>query len=299
MKIKLIENAANTEPNDDFLGLTPEHLHVILYSPLDEMQHIVCFNSSFDPSLLEEVDVVKKVTLLIKLIGDAREAKATQNGYLPKKIVNALYDFQGLDKFTVLTEEYAPSILALRHAVTDCGWLKKRSGRFSLTKKGEHIFRNGFLPSHYVVLLKYWMRNYNWAFTDGYSACSIVQQSAVFSLYLLLKRAQESILAENFTELFIRAFPYALEEVAAEPDRFERTVEERLGTIIHLRFLKRFAAYFGLIDYFVDEKLPYLERDIKAQVKTTQLFAATLRWFPSEKQKCATVIQGISKDLLH
>jgi len=299
MKIKLIDSAVNSQPVDDFLGLTPDQLHVILYSPLDEMQHIVDFNSSFDSSLLEQVPIVKKVMLLIKLIGEVGEAKATRNGYLPKKIVNALYDFHGLDKFTVPTEEYAPSILALRHAVTDCGWLKKKSGRFSLTKKGEQVFQNGFTPTHYVILLKYWMINYNWAFTDWYSACAIVQQSAVFSLYVLLKRANEPIPSESLTKLFVRAFPYALEELSAEPDRIERSVEERLGMIFSLRFLERFALYFGLIDYLVDENLPYFERDKKAQVKTTALFAEVLHWFPPNKQKIATLVRSIGNDLVH
>lgn len=299
MKTRIIESPANTKPIDDFLGLTPAHLRVLVYSPLDQMQHIVQFNSSFDSSLLAEVDVVKRVTLLIKLIGEAGEAKATQNGNLPRKIVNALFDFGELDQFTVPTEEYSPSVMAIRHAVTNCGWLKKRAGRFSLTKSGEKIFQNGFSPLHYMALLKYWIRDYNWGFADGASACSIVQQSAVFSLYLLMKQAQEPLSAENFTRLFIRAFPFALEELSAETNLYQRPAEEKLGFILRMRFLERFVAYFGLIDYLVDEKLPYSARDKEAHVKTTRLFKEVFHWFPHDRQKFMALGHPGKDDLIH
>lgn len=299
MKIEFFESEANAQPLDDFLGLTPEQMHILLYSPLEEMQHIFGLKDTFDQNLLEKVPIVKKVVLLIKFISEAGDAKATQNGYLPKKIVNALYDFHSLDKFTVPTEEYAPNILALRHAVTDCGWLKKKSGRFSLTKKGKQIFEKGFTPPNYIALLKYWLRKYNWAFTDGYPECSIVQQAAPFSLYLLSQKATELISSEHFAQLFIRAFPFALEELPAEPHPIEQPGEERLASIFRLRFLERFAAYFGLVDCLIDEKLPYLERDKSAQIKTTRLFAEALCWFSPDKRKIKTEISSSGNHSLH
>lgn len=299
MKFEFLESEGNGEPLDDFLGLSPEQMHTILYSPLDEMQHIISFKDTFNQSLLDEVPVVKKVMLLIKLIGEAGEAKATQNGYLPKKMVNALYDFHSLEKFTVPTEEYAPNILALRHAVTDCGWMKKKAGKFSLTMKGKQIFERGFAPSNYVVLLKYWIRNYNWAFTDGHPACPIVQQAAIFSLYLLYKKARESILSEVVTQRFIRAFPYALEELEKEPHPYEKCVEERLGSIFCLRFLERFAAYFGLIDYQIDKQLPYLERGKNAQVMIMKLFDQVLCWFSLDTRKTVPMVNSAGNNTLH
>jgi hypothetical protein len=305
MTFKIISDEVNRQPIDDFLGLTADHVHDILYSPLDEIQHIVNINTSFDPNLLKKVGVVAKVNLLIKLIGDAGGAKATQKGYLPKKIVNALNEFHGLGNFTVGSEEDAPDVLTLRQAVTKCGWIKKSSGRFLLTKKGEEIYRDGFSQSHYVVLLRFWMFSYNWGDTDGHPACPIIQESAVFSLYMLMKRAQEPLSSGDFTGLFIRAFPYALQLLSAEPSRIEISLhraispEERLGSVLRLRFLQRFAAYFGLIDYLVDEKLPYFERYQKAQFKTSRLFNEVFSWFAPDQQRSAAAVPGIGNDLSH
>lgn len=294
MKLKQLPNKINSEALDDFLGISPNQMHVLLYGQLDEIQHIMCINSTFDQTLLENVPIVKKVLLLIRSIGELGEAKATQNGNLPKKIVNALYDFHST-KFSVPSEDYAPNILALRHAVTDCGWLKKRNRRFSLTKEGKQIFEKGFTALNYVTLLKYWLKNYNWSFTDGYPECAIVQQAAIFSLYILRQKAKEFFLTENFVQLFIKAFPMALELLAEDL----KQAEEKLSTILCLRFLDRFASYFGLLDYVVNENLPSFKRDKQSQIRTTKLFAEVFCWFPPEKQNSAKIIKRIENNLLH
>lgn len=305
MKLKQLENKLNrlqsqmnSEGLDDFLGLSPSQMHILLYGNFDELEAVLCFSTSFDQSLLESVPVVKKVTLLIKLIGEVGEAKATQNGYLPKKMVNALYDFHPLDKFTVPTEEYAPNILALRLAVSDCGWLKKKNRKFSLTKKGQQIFENGFTALNYITLLKYWLRNYNWSFTDGHPECALVQQAAIFSLYLLRQKAKALFPTEHVAQLFIKAFPMSLEMIPEEK-HFPKPAEEKLSDIIRLRFLDRFASYFGLVEYVVDENLPYLERDRNSQVKTTKLFSEALCWFSSEKQRSKKIFDETGNDYLH
>ncbi len=298
-KINQLQAQVNSEGLEDFLGLSPSQMHALLYSEFDEIEPILCFKSNFDQSLLNNVPIVKKINLLIRLIGEVGEAKATQNGYLPKKIVNALYDFPlTARQFTVPTEDYAPNILALRYAVTDCGWLKKKNRKFSLTKKGQQIFEKGFTSLDYVTLLKYWFKKYNWSFTDGHPECAFVQQAALFSLYMLHQKAKELFPTAHFAELFIQAFPMAL-VMLPEEKHFPKPAKERLTDIIRLRFLDRFASHFGLVDYVVDENLPYLERDKKSQVKTTNLFSEILCWFSQEKQQSKQILDVAGNDFLH
>lgn len=279
MKIEFFEDPANSLPLDDFLGLSPKQMHDVLYSP----HHIVCLKDTFDQTLLSEAPIVQKTELLLKLIGEAGEAKATKNGYLPKKIVNALYDFHPGYRFTVPTETYSLKVLALRHAITDCGWMKKRAGKFSLTKKGEHVFDRGFSPTDYIVLLKYWMTRYSWGFTDSYPSCPFIQQAVIFSLYLLHKMADKSVVAADVTQTFVRAFPYASQEFAKDPYFHNAPAKETFAEIFRLRFLNRFAAYFGLIDYLVKEKHRYLEKDKNVQIKTTKLFSEVFCWLSPDK----------------
>jgi len=82
----------NSSPIEDFLGLSPEQLFLLLYRPFEELDHILSFDSCFDSGLLDTALVVRGARLLIKLIGEAGEVKATQHGFLPKKILNPVHD---------------------------------------------------------------------------------------------------------------------------------------------------------------------------------------------------------------
>lgn len=282
MKFEEIVALYNSRPIDDFLGLSPNQVSTIIYGPLESMQEVVSLNESFNVSLLEDVKVISEIKALISLIGEAGEAKATQNGYLPKKIVNALYKFKSLPGYTVQSEEAAPNVSALRHAATACGWMKKRAGKFSLTKDGRRILDHGFSASHYVSLLSYWLRRFNWSFLDRYSECPSVQQGAVFGLYILHKQANELVPVNHLAKLFMTAFPHATEEIEAETLFFETTREEELRKVFSLRFIKRFAAYFGLISCIPETSSSYVGLPDTTQVKTTPLFSEVLVWFPPD-----------------
>jgi hypothetical protein len=266
----------------DFLGLSPGQMHIILCGSLEDIRPILSFNPEFDKALLADVPVVTHATLLIKLIAEAGEAKATQNGFLPKKIVNVLCEPHPMPVYSVQSEEYEPRVLALRHAVTACGWLKKKNRKFSLTKKGQLIFEKGFTPYDYARLLQYWLRSYRWSFADRYPECPIIQQAAVFSLYILRQEGRELIPSKRIAELFMRAFPTSL-DMLRDKIFVERPPEEELAAILRLRFLERFAAYFGLVNYSVDLGLSFFERDERSQVVLTKLFSEVLCWFGDDK----------------
>lgn len=277
----------NSEKLDDFLGLSPDQMHILFYGSLEDIKPILSFSTDFDTSLLTGVPVVAHASLLIRLLGEAGEAKATQNGFLPKKIVQALSEPHPLPGYSVQSEEYEPRILALRYAATTCGWIKKKNRKFSLTKKGKQIFEEGFTAHDYVVLLQHWLRRYRWSFADRYPECPIIQQAALFSLYILRQEAGELVPSKRIVELFIAAFPDSL--ATLQYDAFlEYSPAEQLSAILKVRFIERFAAYFGLINYSVDTNLSFFERDEKSQIIVTKLFSEVLRWFwtgsPSSQQ---------------
>jgi len=280
--IAQLEAQMNSEKLDDFLGLSPAQMYVLLYGSLKDIEPILSFNRDFDPSLLIGAPVVAQASLLIKLIGEAGEAKATQNGFLPRKIVQALSEPYPVPGYSARSEEYEPGIQALRFAVTACGWMKKKNRKFSLTKKGMQIFERGFTVDHYVVLLQYWLRTYLWSFPDHYPEYRFIQQAAIFSLYILRQEARELMPCRRLADLFLRAFPDSLDMITEELF-FGRTRQDQLASIITLRFVQRFAAYFGLVDYRKDRELPFFEREEKAQVVITKLFSEALCWFSTNK----------------
>jgi hypothetical protein len=296
--LQRLQDKINSEGLVDFLGLSPDQMYQLVYGNIDDLTPIITFNTNFDRALLDNVPVVNQLLLLISLIGEAGEAKATKNGFLPKKIVNAVHKIASDRQYTVQSEEDQPTILVLRYAATDCGWIKKRSGKFSLTKKGEQILKNGFLQKDYVRLLKYWLREYLWSFADGFSECLSIQKAAFFSLYILEQKAQQLLPSKTFAELFITAFPFAVDEI--EPSLYSsKPGRDEVAFILRLRFFRRFAAYFGLVDYVVDKDLPYFSRDEQSHVKTTILFQEVLYWFSEEKQKSGQARAAEGDDLLH
>jgi hypothetical protein len=282
MKIEDLENLINSQPLDDFLGLSPNQMYKIFYFTLEELKDIIWFKSSFDQKLLDEVPVVKKTVKLLQLIGEKGEVKATEKGFLPMKMVNALID-KPFDNFTVQSEEYASEVLALRKVITSCGWIKKKSKKFSLTKKGEVILDKGFMISDYLTLLRYWLTKHNWAFTDLLPDCTVIQESSVFLLYMLNRLASERIPAERIFQSFIRAFPFVLDDLKSKSTNRHQTLDEELRHIFNTRFIVRVAEYFGLVHRYTDDKLSYFERDEKAEIKITKLFTEMLGFISPEK----------------
>ena len=288
----------NAEALDDFLGLSPHQMNLLLYGSLEDIKPIMSFNPEFDQALLADVPVVAKATLLIRLLGEAGEAKETQNGFLPKKIVNALCEPHPLPDYSVQSEEYAPHVLVLRHVVAACGWMKRRNRKFSLTKKGLKIFEQGFTPSDYVMLLEYWLRSYRWSFADHYPECPLIQQAAVFSLYILRQEARKSIPVERVVQHFLRAFPSSLDMLRDEL-LIEESPEEALAAMLRLRFLERFAAYFGLVDYNLVAHFSMAGRENSSPVVITKLFSEVLHWFPSDKLRFSHSANQSDDKILH
>jgi len=89
------------------------------------------------------------------------------------------------------------------------------------------------------------------------------------------------------------------QELPGEPPPLEQDARDRFGSVFRLRFLKRFADYFGLAEYLVDETLPYLERDTKAQVKKTQLFKEAICWFLPATRKIMPIASNDGSSTLH
>ena len=298
MTVKAFINQINNRSIDDFLGLSPGQMDCILYDAVEEKEQILSFNDSFEPGLLENVEAVGKIKLLLNMVGEAGEAKATKNGFLPIKIVNAIGNFNEPEFYHITSEEVADEVRAVRFAATDCGWLKKKNGKFSLTKKGEQIFKNGFTPAHYVTLLKYWIFDYSWSFSDGFPEYPRLQQASLFALYILREKAQEGVPIPELALLFARAFPKICAQNSADPNTSNEPHNREFPCIFNLRFIERFAIAFGLVEATKD-KPSYFGRREALEVKTTALFSAVCSWFPADKQGPFPVIVTDGNDLVH
>jgi hypothetical protein len=273
----------NALPLADFLGLSPTELHELLYSPLDNLSSIIILNSTFNTELLENVPLILKGMVIIKMLSEAGEVKATQNGFLPKKIVNAVYNTAPdpffHHEFEVPSEERFPSILALRYNLVDCGWVKLRNRKFSLTKTGSKLAEKGFSSEDYVKLLVHRLMKHNWAFEAGNPEILFIQTSALFLLFILFQQGNQLFNLQDLTRIYLRAFPSVLEDI---PDEFvyTRTKEEFLELILKYRFIRHLAHNCGLIEFLLDDSLPPYEREEAAKYRTTELFKQVVKFSP-------------------
>jgi hypothetical protein len=152
------------------------------------------------------------------------------------------------------------------------GWIKKQDQKFSLTQKGQDVVGKGFGPEDFYHLLETYIRKFNWASRDLYPSLGIVQESFLFSCYLLHKKANTYIHANELSNYFIQAFPAVLSREEKDP---AMELEQLVRKGFCLRFIERFCEYFGLVTIRREEKLSSYP---DYSVQTSPLFEKMFRW---------------------
>ena len=62
----------------------------------------------------------------------------------------------------------------------------------------------------FFICLDTYLHKFNWASQDFYPSLDIIQQGVLFSCYLLYRKANAYIHADELAECFIQAFPNIL-----------------------------------------------------------------------------------------
>ena len=268
-------NKQNASPLPDLLGLSPEQMHRLLYQPLGQTADIVTLTTIPNTNEIALAPVVKEVRYFLGRLGELQPLKTTAKGNLPRSFSREFHEqFSETPGFVspIKSEEDDWQLMALRHILDMSGWIRKRDGKFSLTKKGTKIVEVGFGREEYYHLLEVYLHRFNWASRDLYPSLEIIQHGALFSLYLLHRKAKEYIDAAELSRFFIAAFPTVLMEVEQLPYR-EPT--DFVGRAFRIRFLERFCEYFGLVT--IQGKDDYSD-DREWQVKVTPLFESAFEW---------------------
>jgi len=265
----------NADPLPEFMGLSPEQMHRVLYRPFEDTSDIVTLNEKISREEIPGVPVVRETVYFLKRLSELEPLKATVKGNLPRAFAQEMHrvfsEVPGFD-YLIMSEQDDWKLSALRYVLDVGGWIKKRNQKFSLTRRGLNVVKNGFSPDHFFHLLDTYLHRFNWASNDFYPRLEIIQQGVLFSCYLLHRKANTYIHADELAECFIQAFPNILH--TAEEDPFSES-----GTILHrafcVRFLERFCHYFGLVTIKTEQKPPFV---INYEVQTTPLFKSMLLW---------------------
>lgn len=267
---------ANAEPKSEFLGLSPQQMHRMMYRPFDETSDIVTLNENLSDEKILEIPIVKEAVYFLRRLGELQPLKATAKGNLPRAFACQIHDRFPEDPefhYPIVSEEGDMKLLALRHILDMCGWIKKRNQKFYLTQKGNILNRKGFSPDDFHHLFQTYTQKFNWASRDLYPELGIIQQAFLFSCYILYKKAKTYVSANELSTHFIQAFPAVLNT----EERYLSSEEsyDLLQYSFYIRFIERFCEYFGLVTIEKKEKrslqLDYL-------IRTTPFFGEMFQW---------------------
>jgi len=243
----------NTTINPNFDGYSPVEMHQILHFPFSENCPIQMRKLSNDA--YEQIPILNIAKHLITQLAKVGELKLTKTGALPTKIVAELYN-QGFYKETFIEsgivklykEADSFSVSITRILLEISGVIKKRTGKLSLTKKGEKLSTDNH--QLFVALYEAYTLKFNWGYFDNYESMNIGRLGCVFSLILLLKYGNEKRIENFYAEKYINAFPLLLDEVT---ERY-RTAKEMANDCYTFRTFEQYMNIFGLIHFEVEGK---------------------------------------------
>jgi len=268
----------NQAPADDFHGLSPEQMHRFLNFPFDTPA-LINFPAPLD--ITPQAPIATLFNLLVNAIGD-EGLKATATGNLPRNFCReAAIAFLGEEgyrekiKFAGINTELDFSRLHVTRLVAEtAGLVRKYKGKFITSRECRKILAESGMPGIYPRLFRAFVGEYNWGYQDRYPDFSIIQQSFLFTLYLLQRYGNEWRPGAFYSDIFLRAFPMVLAEVRPLP---YETPEDEAGRCYSLRSLERFAEFLGLAEIECDpskrftaafrlRKLPLLDHVVRFQL---------------------------------
>jgi hypothetical protein len=228
----------NARPQPELGGLAPEQVHGLLFGdPEWTDEGPVRLDAAVPLAELEGSRTLHDARLLLALLGERGEVKATPKGNLPRAAVSELYErmrrppdfpdhwFEGRK---VINEEDVSPVHRMRILLEVAGLIKRRKGAFSLTRAGERLLDESRAGELFATLFRVHFRRLNLALLDGVGPVPGFQHTIAYSLYRFGRVGAEwHTPAELKTELVL---PAVRREVPQERgfDPLEILLENRL-----------------------------------------------------------------------
>ena len=247
----------NRQPQEDFHGLTPEQMHRLLNFPFEspELFHF--------PEVLPSQPVAPILDLIQSIAEpiDDKGLKATAKGNLPQKLCRDaarkyrknLPPDDPRHAFGVNREDDFAELNVARVIMELSGLLRKTKGRFHLTRKYHRFTEESGFTRLYPAIFQTYCRKFNWAYWDGYQEIPFIQQSFLYTLYLLNRYGDEWNPSDFYEDCLLQAFPMIVDEI--EPSAWS-SAEDHFRRCYTHRALDLFLQFMGLA---VIEKMPGAE----------------------------------------
>lgn len=245
----------NNTPIDDFLGMTPSEVHVLLYDTFGNKSPIQ-FNPGIDDGILDQIPLFRIAEAYLKIVQRDKQIKLTPLGALPKKVMVEIYAHRFLPDEAIehgivkLTREHdCISIQNARLALELAGLAKKVHGKITLTKAGEKLLQTNNRVQIFKKFFQAFTDKFDWGFNDAYPEEPIGQFGWAFTMILLDKFGDQPRTADFYAERYLRAFPNLL---SFSRPSYTLTTEGVFTRCYALRTFSRFLVWFGFA--IVDKK---------------------------------------------
>lgn len=283
----------NSMPQNDFLGITPEQMFGLVYSPL-KGDSILKIKKDIPDEILSNIPFLLLIEHFLKILEREKSIKLTvSQGNLPLKIVAELYapkfileEAMELNLYKQAKEEYLYSIQALHINITLSGLAKKTAGKLTLTKKGENFLKSPQKRQElFELVFKTFCTKYNWGYTDGFSFESIGQAGFSFSLLMMQNFGNDALPTKFYAEKYINAFPMEVNHTRKNYTQsgwyFEgkQTPEELRRSAMSCyshRTFTHMMDWFGFVE--IDTPKDFMKRE-EATVKETAVLDAVFEEF--------------------
>lgn len=258
----------NNMPVADFDGFTPSEMDRIIYFPFEDNCPIK-MNVLTKEAIVNQCPIFNILYEFLSRIGEG--IKLTEKGNLPVKIIKDIYDLKILPDDSIehgvgkiRTETDWTVLHNVRIVLTMAGLIRKNKNSLFLTNNCKTFLKDNNYSGLFIEFMKSFTLLFSWAYNDLYENQDIGQLASIFSLYLINKYGEEFRDLDFYTNLYFSAFPTLLDNK-----------ETNSIVLYHLRFVERFALWFGFVEEEIIKGKSYFDRRIR--IKRTKLLKELLQ----------------------
>jgi len=240
----------NASAVDDFDGLSPHQMHLLLLYPLAEDSPLKWVAPHYE-SDLAAIPLLALSDMLLAEIQKAGELRLTAKGNLPVAVCtllvkkNLIY-WKYMKYVKILSEDNIPYIWPIKEYLTTEGLIKKRNNKLSVTKKGEKYPKLAH-SERLLQLLSFFTARFNWQNLYGIEDDGEIGSIGwAFSLYLFRKYGHETKNAQFYADKWIRAFHTQYWTERNNP-AYNAIISDIRSAYEH-RFFGCFAKWFGFVE---------------------------------------------------
>lgn len=241
----------NNLPREDFLGLSPNAMHYIVYDPYHEKSPIG-IKENISNEALDRIPLFRLYEELLHIIQREKEIKLTKTGALPVKVVFELYekkiitdDFieEGVSKLS--REEDSMAIQNTRIVTELSKAVRKLKGKWLLTKSTEKLLKTNNRNKLFKRFFQTYTDKFLWAYNDGYDDEQVGQFAWAFSLIALKKFGKQDQTTKFYAKKYAKAFPALIDNLI--PGQYS-SQERTFHRCYQIRSFNRFLDWFGIIE---------------------------------------------------